>query len=56
MRILGAGPGSGLALCADEQGRTHVVETALLDAAPAGSLVLVHADVAIAALPGERAR
>ncbi|MEA2215275.1 MAG: HupF/HypC family [Solirubrobacteraceae bacterium] len=55
MIVLGAARG-GLALCADQEGRTHTVETTLLEAAPVGGRVLVHADVAIAALPREFGR
>jgi hydrogenase maturation factor len=56
MKVLRAEPGSGLALCSDDQGRAHTVETALLEAVPIGSLVLVHADVAIATLTAEAGR
>ena len=42
---------SGLALCADDAGATRTVETALLESLSRGDRVLVHADVAIAALP-----
>lgn len=40
----------GLALCADGDGATRTVETTLLERAAPGAIVLVHADVAIAAL------
>ncbi len=43
----------GLALCADEEGTRHTVETALVEPLAAGRVVLVHAGVAIAALPEE---
>jgi hydrogenase maturation factor len=43
----------GLALCADAEGARHTVETALVDPLAAGRIVLVHAGVAIASLPGE---
>ncbi len=43
----------GLALCADEEGARHTVETALVEPLVPGRVVLVHAGVAIAALPGE---
>ncbi len=43
----------GLALCADDEGARHTVETALVEPLAAGRVVLVHAGVAIAALPGE---
>jgi hypothetical protein len=42
----------GLALCADAEGARHTVETALVEPLTAGRVVLVHAGVAIAALPG----
>ena len=41
----------GLALCADAEGARHTVETALVEPLAAGRVVLVHAGVAIAALP-----
>ena len=40
-----------LALCADGEGARHTVETALVEPLTAGRMVLVHAGVAIAALP-----
>jgi hydrogenase maturation factor len=40
----------GLALCADDNGAMHTVEIALLEQTTPGATVLVHADVAIAAL------
>ena len=42
----------GLALCADGEGARHTVETALVEPLTAGRVVLVHAGVAIASLPG----
>jgi hydrogenase maturation factor len=42
-----------LALCADAEGARHTVETALVQPLAAGRIVLVHAGVAIASLPGE---
>jgi|HubBroStandDraft_6_1064221.scaffolds.fasta_scaffold53837_4 hypothetical protein len=42
----------GLALCADAEGARHTVETALVEPLAPGCVVLVHAGVAIAALPG----
>jgi len=42
----------GLALCADAEGMRHTVETALVEPLTAGRMVLVHAGVAIASLPG----
>ncbi len=41
----------GLALCADDGGARHTVESALVEPLAAGSVVLVHAGVAIASLP-----
>jgi hydrogenase maturation factor len=43
----------GLALCADDKGARHTVETALVEPLAAGRVVLVHAGVAIAALHSE---
>jgi hydrogenase maturation factor len=40
----------GLALCADEDGDRHTVETALVEPVGPGDLILVHAGTAIAAL------
>jgi hydrogenase assembly chaperone HypC/HupF len=40
----------GLALCADEQGARHTVETALVEPVSPGDRILVHAGTAIAAL------
>jgi hydrogenase maturation factor len=40
-----------LALCADEQGEHHTVETELVLPVGVGQALLVHAGVAIAALP-----
>jgi hydrogenase maturation factor len=42
----------GLALCADGEGARHTVEAALVEPLTAGRMVLVHAGVAIASLPG----
>jgi len=39
-----------LALCADETGARHTVETALVEPVSAGDRILVHAGTAIAAL------
>jgi hydrogenase maturation factor len=50
MRIVRVDEHRQLALCADDTGVRHTVEIALLDDAAAGSSVLVHAGVAIAAL------
>ncbi|MDQ6775671.1 MAG: HypC/HybG/HupF family hydrogenase formation chaperone [Actinomycetota bacterium] len=42
----------GLALCADEDGGRHTVETALVEPVSPGDQILVHAGTAIAALSG----
>jgi hydrogenase maturation factor len=42
-----------LALCADDEGGRHTVETALVEQANVGEQLLVHAGVAIASLPRE---
>jgi hydrogenase maturation factor len=43
----------GLALCADEDGERHSVETALVDPVHPGDSLLVHAGTAIAQLEAE---
>jgi hydrogenase maturation factor len=43
----------GLALCADEEGGRHTVETALVEPVQAGDRILVHAGTAIAALAAD---
>ena len=43
----------GLALCADEEGARHTVETALVEPVSAGDRILVHAGTAIASLVPE---
>jgi hydrogenase maturation factor len=45
----------GLALCQDDDGARHTVETALVEPLAEGRVVLVHAGVAIAAPDAERA-
>jgi hydrogenase expression/formation protein HypC len=45
--------GTGLTLCTDALGSVHEVETTLLEGVAPGTVVLVHADVAIAALAPE---
>jgi hydrogenase maturation factor len=50
MTIVCVDEAAGLALCADSDGAMHTVETALLGRVTAGATVLVHADVAIAAV------
>jgi hydrogenase maturation factor len=42
-----------LALCVDAEGARHTVEIALVEPLAVDRVVLVHAGVAIAALPGE---
>jgi hydrogenase maturation factor len=42
----------GLALCADEEGARHTVETALVEPVSPGDRILVHAGTAIATLAG----
>jgi hydrogenase maturation factor len=56
MTVLRVEAASGLALCVEQDGSTRTVETALLEGVAAGSTVLVHADVAIAALGPEPAK
>jgi hydrogenase maturation factor len=41
----------GLALCAADDGARHTVEIALVDPVQAGDRLLVHAGVALAAVP-----
>lgn len=53
MSVLRIDERRGLALCSDADGARHTVETALLDRPVPGGTVLVHAGVAIAALPAE---
>ncbi len=43
----------GLALCADDEGKSETVETALVAPVGPGDRLLVHAGTAIALLPGE---
>ena len=43
----------GLALCADEEGGRHTVETALVEPVSSGDRILVHAGTAIAALSAD---
>jgi hydrogenase maturation factor len=50
MRVLKLDAGRGLALCADEAGAHHTVETALVEPGAPGDEVLVHAGVALVAL------
>jgi hydrogenase maturation factor len=53
MRVLRVNERTGLALCADGEGRRRTVEVALVWPVAAGGRVLVHAGAAIAALAGE---
>jgi hydrogenase maturation factor len=50
MRVLRIDSARGLALCEDEDGSHRTVEIGLIDPVVAGARVLVHADVALAAL------
>jgi hydrogenase maturation factor len=52
MTVLRVDEQRGLALCMDEGGDRHTVETALVDPVAAGGQLLVHAGTAIAALDG----
>jgi hypothetical protein len=48
MVVLSADPGTGLALCEDEQRARRTVETALLGEVRPGDALLVHAGTALA--------
>jgi hydrogenase maturation factor len=50
MRVLALDDERGLALCADDAGSHHTVETALVAPVAAGDELLVHAGVALVAL------
>jgi hydrogenase maturation factor len=50
MRVLRIDPAHGLAVCEDEGGSHRTVEIGLIDPVGTGDRVLVHADVALAAL------
>jgi len=50
MTVVRVDSARGLALCADEQGERHTVETALVEPVGPGDRILVHAGTAIAAL------
>jgi hydrogenase assembly chaperone HypC/HupF len=50
MRVLRLDAERGLALCADDQGARHTVETALVEPVKPGDDLLVHAGVALVAL------
>jgi hydrogenase maturation factor len=50
MRVLALDGERGLALCTDEQGAHHTVETELVAPVAPGDDVLVHAGVALVAL------
>jgi hydrogenase maturation factor len=52
MTVVRVDTGRGLALCADEEGGRHTVETALVEPVQTGDRILVHAGTAIAALAG----
>jgi hydrogenase maturation factor len=51
MEVLRVDADRGLALCADEDGGRHAVETALVSPVESGDWILVHAGTAIAGLP-----
>ena len=53
MRVLAIDARRDLALCADEAGRRHTVEIALVDSVSPGAELLVHAGTAITALQEE---
>jgi hydrogenase maturation factor len=55
MSVLEVQTSIGLARCADEDGAVHTVEIDLIEGATPGTVVLVHADVAIAVLGREMA-
>jgi hydrogenase maturation factor len=50
MTIVRVDEDRGLALCADEEGGRHTIETALVEPISPGDCILVHAGTAIAAL------
>jgi len=50
MTVVKVNADRGLALCADEEGGRHTVETALVEPVSPGDRILVHAGTAIAAL------
>jgi hydrogenase maturation factor len=50
MRVVRIDPAHGLAVCEDEGGSHRTVEIGLIDPVDTGDRVLVHADVALAAL------
>jgi hydrogenase maturation factor len=53
MRVLADDSGRGLALCSDDGGVHHTVETALVAPVTPGDALLVHAGVALVRLPDE---
>jgi hydrogenase maturation factor len=53
MTVVKVDPERGLALCTDEEGARHTVETALVEPVSPGERILVHAGTAIASLPDE---
>ena len=53
MGIVAVDPARGLALCQDDEGVRHTVETALVDPVAPGQSLLVHAGTAIARLGAE---
>jgi hydrogenase assembly chaperone HypC/HupF len=55
MRVVRVDDQRGLALCVDEVGERHTVETALVEPVGAGHQLLVHAGTAIAVIDGAAA-
>lgn len=53
MSIVAVDPERGLALCEDDEGARHTVETALVEPVAPGQSLLVHAGTAIARLGAE---
>jgi hydrogenase maturation factor len=56
MTVIAIDPQRGLALCRDDDGARHSVETALVEPVTAGDRLLVHAGTAIATLAEEAVR
>lgn len=53
MTVVRVNADRGLALCADDEGGRHTVETALVEPVIPGDRILVHAGTAIAALASQ---
>ena len=56
MRVVRVDEQRGLALCEDENGERHTVETALVEPVASDAVLLVHAGTAIVALEEGAAR